>query len=353
MKKILFSLFFLVLFYPNFVSAHSSSMIETQIHVHKQGFNVDLYLDAKSVEELTHISIDNNKKLYKHQNELISFLSNHFIFTDDNNHILYPTTKTLSLLKINNVDFVRFRSSYLFSLDLFHLEDSFYKGVPLQNGYINFVSVSYPDQRKLELMLTDSNRKLNIKSYQTNVSTVNPTNSFFTFFLLGTKHIATGYDHLLFLLSLLLIPLSFKNSVKIVTSFTVAHTITLVLSTMGIVFVPSRLVESLIALSICYVIIENLWIKNLNYRWLITFFLGLIHGLGFASALKNYMPKEHFLSSLIFFNFGIEVFQLILVLVLFFILKQWYKSKVYKISFHIVSFLIFNVGFYWFIVRII
>ena len=107
------------------------------------------------------------------------------------------------------------------------------------------------------------------------------------FIILGIKHILTGYDHILFLLALIVIGLSLKDVLKIISAFTVAHSITLFLAALNIIRLNSRFVESVIALSICYIAIENLFRKKADQRWLIAFGFGLIHGFGFASILQE------------------------------------------------------------------
>jgi len=133
---------------------------------------------------------------------------------------------------------------------------------------------------------------------------------------LGARHILTGYDHLLFLLALVLVTRSLVEMAKIVTSFTVAHSITLALTGLGVLEgLPSRLVESAIALSIVYVAVENLVRRDIRRRWLLTFFFGLVHGFGFASALGELglgSGGTGIVFPLLTFNLGIELAQLAL-----------------------------------------
>lgn len=134
------------------------------------------------------------------------------------------------------------------------------------------------------------------------------------FVRMGVLHIFTGYDHLAFLLGVVLIGGSFKAILKVVTSFTVAHSITLGLAAFNIVNLPSRLVESAIALSIMYIALENLFFKKFDRRWIITFFFGLIHGFGFASALREVNLSRQMLATALFsFNLGVEAGQLCIV----------------------------------------
>ena len=149
-----------------------------------------------------------------------------------------------------------------------------------------------------------------------------------SFFTLGIEHILTGYDHLLFLLALMLCGGGLWSLLKIITAFTVAHSITLALAALDLVVLPSALVESLIALSIAYVALENLLPRHaVSRRWAVSFAFGLVHGFGFSSVLREIgLPKENLLLSLVNFNLGVEVGQLTVVLLVVPILMRL-KSK--------------------------
>lgn len=107
------------------------------------------------------------------------------------------------------------------------------------------------------------------------------------FLLLGIEHILTGYDHLLFLAGVLVVLRRWRDVVQTITAFTVAHSITLALATTGLLLIPGRIVEPLIAASIIYVGIENLMGDVQSSRWKLTFCFGLVHGLGFATVLRD------------------------------------------------------------------
>jgi hypothetical protein len=135
---------------------------------------------------------------------------------------------------------------------------------------------------------------------------------------LGIRHIFTGYDHLSFLIGLLIVTTSLGSLVRVVTSFTLAHSITLALATFDIIVLPSRLTESMIALSIAYVAIENLLGKRAIERHRITFLFGLAHGFGFSNVLREMqLSRSHLALSLFSFNAGVEIGQLTFVLMLF------------------------------------
>ena len=138
--------------------------------------------------------------------------------------------------------------------------------------------------------------------------------SFANFLSLGVKHILTGYDHLLFLFGLLLVARGFFSSLGIITSFTVAHSITLALATLHLVQIPSRIVEPLIAASIVFVGIENLLRGDIpTARRVVAFGFGLIHGFGFASALREAgigSGTGGIVLPLFSFNLGVELGQI-------------------------------------------
>lgn len=146
----------------------------------------------------------------------------------------------------------------------------------------------------------------------------------------GVWHIGIGIDHVLFLLSLLLpavLALSargwepaarfrpvFWDVFKVVTAFTVAHSITLSLAALAVIELPSRLVESAIALSVVLAALNNLWPLVDRGRWLVAFGFGLVHGFGFASVLTDLgLPKDALLVALVGFNLGVEAGQLLIV----------------------------------------
>jgi hydrogenase/urease accessory protein HupE len=142
------------------------------------------------------------------------------------------------------------------------------------------------------------------------------------FLLLGVEHIFTGYDHIAFLIGLLLLGGTLIELVKIVTAFTVAHSVTLALAALDLVAPSPRIVEPLIAASIVYVGVENLWALRasradaaLRHRWMITFAFGLVHGFGFASVLRALeLPRAVLATGLVSFNLGVEVGQVAIVL---------------------------------------
>ena len=173
----------------------------------------------------------------------------------------------------------------------------------------------------------------------------------------GFEHILPmGMDHILFILGIFLLSLYIKPLLWQVTMFTVAHTITLGLAMNGIINLPANIVEPLIALSIAYVGIENVWHKKLrNSRLFLVFAFGLLHGMGFAGVLKEFgMPSDSFATALISFNVGVEFGQLAIILMAFMLVgwfkhREWYRSMITVPASLAIAF----IGLYWTYDRIV
>jgi hypothetical protein len=149
---------------------------------------------------------------------------------------------------------------------------------------------------------------------------------------LGYLHILPlGFDHILFVLSLFLLNPRLKPVLWQATAFTVAHSVTLGLAMYDVISPPVRLVEPLIAISILYVALENVFSPKLKpSRIGVVFLFGLVHGLGFAGALGRLgLPQNSYLSSLVLFNLGVELGQLTIILAAFFLLGKWFGQKPY------------------------
>lgn len=163
---------------------------------------------------------------------------------------------------------------------------------------------------------------------------------FMTYLISGFEHIIPlGIDHILFVLGLFFFSLAWRPLLWQVSAFTLAHTITLAMATLGVVSVSPGIVEPLIAASIAYVAIENIFHKqDRNIGWsriAIVFGFGLLHGLGFASVLGDFgLDQGHFLLSLLAFNVGVELGQIAVIAVAFLAVgvwagrKSWYKPYV-------------------------
>jgi hypothetical protein len=174
---------------------------------------------------------------------------------------------------------------------------------------------------------------------------------------LGYTHILPlGLDHILFVLSIFLLNPKLKPVIWQATAFTVAHSITLGLAMYGLITPPSYLIEPIIALSIMFVAIENIITDKLKpSRVAIVFAFGLIHGLGFASALTSLgLPRQQFLTALVTFNVGVELGQISIILAAWLLIGKWFGHKTWyrkRIVFPL-SGVIAAIALYWTIQRI-
>ena len=185
-----------------------------------------------------------------------------------------------------------------------------------------------------------------------------PAGHVFNFYTgMGFTHILPwGYDHLLFILGIFLLNPNLKPLLTQATCFTLAHSITLILTANGtIVSIPS-IVEPLIAITILFIAVENLYIKNISrLRYILVFAFGLVHGMGFAGALNEVgLPRNSFYTALIGFNIGVELGQIVFILAIFFTIGYFRKHNWYREAITIpLSLGIALVALWWSIERII
>ncbi len=192
---------------------------------------------------------------------------------------------------------------------------------------LNFIEIEGLDRTMIDTMVTVDDGLDDISNYL--ISASQPTlflergfansrlPSVPAYLLLGIEHLLFGIDHVFFVLVLLYLVSGWRNLIKVVTSFTLAHSITLGLAAYGVVNVSQAPIEALIALSIVLLALESLKSTRgviSQSPWLIAFLFGLLHGLGFASALAEIgLPEENTISALFMFNVGIELGQLAIV----------------------------------------
>lgn len=183
------------------------------------------------------------------------------------------------------------------------------------------------------------------------------TNVAWFYILMGFTHILPyGLDHILFVVALCLLNTKLKSIIWQATTFTIAHSITLILSTRDIIQLPAPIVEPIIALSILFIAVENILFRELKiWRLLIVFLFGLIHGLGFAGVLNEVgLPPDRFYTSLLFFNVGVELGQIAVILLVYGLLIKPLGQKIgyQKRVVYPLSLLISAIAIYWAIERI-
>ena len=178
------------------------------------------------------------------------------------------------------------------------------------------------------------------------------------FVSIGFDHvIPLGWDHILFIIGMALSSLVLRNLLWLTASFTLAHTITLGLASAEIISLSARIVEPLIAFSIAYVALENLWPRfSIKRKSLLVFVFGLVHGLGFATMLREFeMAQTHFITTLIGFNIGVELAQVLIVLLVVSTLILVQKTKLNPQIWVVVpaSIVIALIGLVWGVERLI
>lgn len=182
------------------------------------------------------------------------------------------------------------------------------------------------------------------------------------FLAAGAEHIFLGYDHIAFLIAIILWSSRLWPVVKAVTAFTAAHSITLSLAAVDVVRIPGTIIEPAIAASIIYVAVENFTTRETARRWRETFVFGLLHGFGFASALEELgLPKPELITALAAFNCGVEIGQVLIVAAAFALLSALDRWQIAGASkpvrsarlVHAISFAIVLLGCYWFVSRTI
>jgi hydrogenase/urease accessory protein HupE len=214
----------------------------------------------------------------------------------------------------NNVEVrLDFRAVVFSSLEI---QSKLVSNLPL--GHRQYLQVqNSAGETVFESLLNATADRATVQMPHTNASIAvfETVHSFANFLSLGVKHILTGYDHLLFLFGLLVVARGFISALNIITSFTIAHSITLAVATVHLVQLPSRIVEPLIAASIVFVGVENLLRGDTpKARRMVTFGFGLIHGFGFASALREAgigSGTGGIALPLFSFNLGVELGQII------------------------------------------
>ena len=181
---------------------------------------------------------------------------------------------------------------------------------------------------------------------------------FFEYIPVGFTHIIPkGLDHILFVVGIFFLSTKLSALFWQITFFTLAHSVTLAMASLGIVKISPSIVEPLIAASIVYVAVENFYSKTLNLRRsIIVFCFGLLHGLGFASVLVEFgLPVQQFVPALVGFNIGVELGQISIVLILFGLIGYWFNTKNWyrKLITLPISSVVGLIGLYWFFERVI
>ena len=283
----------LMLFFSITVLAHDPGLSAADVRIFPDRIVAEVSFARVDLQRLPHVDSNN--------------LAGHLLVIKCDQEILKLRNFTVQTIDANSVHFIlEFQNSPATEL---HLSAIALEHLP--RGHKQFLSVRDSEGKPLvERMLSAESKDFTIP-LQTN--SASNSESFLRFLVLGIEHILTGYDHLAFLLAVLLTGGSLLSNARIITSFTIAHSLTLALATFGVVTLPPAIVEPLIAASIVFVGVENLVRRQVARRWLVTFGFGLIHGLGFASILRELgigAMGVHGAIPLLSFNLGVEVAQI-------------------------------------------
>lgn len=353
------------------VSAHPLSASYTTVTFNKDKTDFSFSLDVISIiESMDNIDTNGNGILEENEIEtnrhrLEEWIEDSVIL-EMNDQQQAPELQDLFLDKKGDKEVVTWNFTYsaFEPGQTIAINDGLYSQAT-SSPYVNLITAHNGDQtsetvlqgkeRTWTMLLTEDQQEQQLTSSTNSSSSGNSGSSsdWFSFFKLGMNHILTGYDHLLFLFALLLRKQTLKQYAAIITAFTLAHSITLTLAVVGWISLPSRVVESVIALSICYVALENIFRKKIRFRALITFLFGLIHGIGFADILQEMnLPKAHLAVDLVSFNVGIEFIQLCIVIILLPVLIFLQKRNFYKPVVAYGSWLITALGAFWLVERL-
>jgi hypothetical protein len=240
-------------------------------------------------------------------------------------------------------------------------------GVPTELGFAAFFAV---DTRHVAIVHVEPGARDSIVRADAPRLVLREKPSLLAWVREGMDHIYTGRDHISFVLALLLVVMlvrtpdwklrrpiaTLRATATVITAFTIAHSVSLIAASLGWVHLPSRFVESMIALSIAYTALEDIVRPDVPWRFWLTFGFGLIHGLGFASTLAVLLPPRGVIVPLLCFNLGVELGQLTIVVVAlpaFYVIARALGAGVYRRTLMpVISAGIFGLGSLWLIERV-
>ncbi|TDK54168.1 HupE/UreJ family protein [Bacillus salipaludis] len=349
MKKLWCFIFLLLLsfssFLPSPVFAHTNNSEGfSTIEVKKNALDYELKLD---LEELGHSlkKATDQKELIDHK-VLQRYINSHIKLYADSELVEGSVLKT-------DIEMIKERPFAIINLAY----KTNHKPEKLVVEYNMFMDDSDPSHANFAAVKMDGKQQekiLTFESREFEIGKISFLQNATQFLVLGLKHIFTGYDHILFVISLLFGAKTIRHILSLVTAFTIAHSITLALATFDIVHLPTRFVESAIALSIIYVALMNIFNQDSKHQPWLAFAFGLIHGFGFAGILSEMrLDTNHMVTSLVSFNIGIEIGQLLIVSIAF-PLILWIKKLTLKPIKWVIpgtSVAILAFGMVWFIQR--
>jgi hydrogenase/urease accessory protein HupE len=214
-----------------------------------------------------------------------------------------------------------------------------------------FTYVPVPDRARRYDNLAEAELGMTLSSER--AVDVHPFRTLAHFIGQGVVHIFTGYDHILFIMTLMLAVGTWRRLAVIVTSFTAAHSLTLVAATLGIVTIPARVVEPLIALSVLLVAVDALARPQANARAAVTFGFGLVHGFGLSNVLRELgLSGRELVPALLGFNVGVEIGQLLIVMPLFPLVLWLRRQSSYARARALLCGAVAVVAVFWIVLRV-
>ncbi|PGY11888.1 hypothetical protein COE25_11015 [Bacillus sp. AFS031507] len=348
-KKLWFPILLIFLslssFLPPSASAHTNNSEGfSTIEVKEKSLDYELKLD---LEELGHaLNKETDQKQLIDHKVVQQYINSHIKLYTDSELIEGSVVKT-------DVEMIKERPFAVINL-AYKTEHKPEKLVVQYNMFLDDSDPSHANFATIKMDGKQQEKILTFESRELEIGEVSFLQNAKQFLVLGLEHIFTGYDHILFVISLLFGAKTIRHILSLVTAFTIAHSITLALATFDIIHLPSRFVESAIALSIIYVALINIFNKDSKHQPWLAFGFGLIHGFGFAGILAEMrLDTNHMVTSLVSFNLGIEIGQLIIVS-LAYPLILWIKKLTFKPIKWVIpgtSVAILAFGLVWFIER--
>ena len=341
--------------------AHDVGLSSATVQLHSNRLDALLTFAVRETEEILTLDLDQDGRVSPDEFVLgrdalaTAIATNCLLRFDD--VPFQPTDLRCELDSNNNVDVHLSFPKPQFK----QLEMDFLVIRRLTPGHRMFLSLMGPAGETIAERLLSQNSTLVTIQLDTNApapATAHaPPPSFIVFVKLGVEHILTGYDHLLFLFALLIVTRNFMSALKVITCFTLAHSITLGVATFDLVQISSRIVEPLIAVTIFYVGVENVWKRGDPHgRWILTFAFGLIHGFGFASVLREMGIGAHaggVAMPLFSFNLGVELGQIVVAAIALPIIWQLRKKEVFlRRGVPACSVVVAVLGAFWFAQRV-
>lgn len=315
--------------------AHAYSAGYTTLNLTESQTEMIYSLDELSVIELMNGDANSDNKLNQEEFSVVkermeSTLKENLTFTINGEPKAWTQVESLGLEQQGDATKLVLKALYppASPSTTISLVDNLYTN-DAKTNYVNLLTINHGDQQSTEA-LSGNFRIWNMAVTDKDFGSehTNSIEGWFSFFKLGMSHILGGYDHLLFLFSLLIARQTLKQYATMITAFTIAHSFTLTLTVLGVINVPPMIVEPAIALSICYVAVDNIRRPSVSHRWVLTFLFGLIHGMGFADILKEMnIPRSELAVDLISFNLGIETVQILIVGVLVPLLYFMHRYK--------------------------